>query len=137
MFQNSRLLPFASAYDNVSLAAVNAGVAAGELADRIGELLNTLQMEPHRDKRPGELSGGMRQRIALARGLVHRPALVLADEPTAALDRHNGRMVVELLVEHSRLRQAGLIVVTHVESLSEYFDRVIRLREGSLMEAAR
>ena len=137
VFQNSRLLPFASAYDNVALAAANAGVPSAELDGRIHGLLTAVKMERHRDKRPAELSGGMRQRIALARALVHQPVLVLADEPTAALDRHTGRTVVDLLLEHSRSQAAGLIVVTHDEHLSDGFDRVIRLNEGALTEDAR
>lgn len=137
VFQNSRLLPFASAYDNVALAAANAGVPSVELEGRILGLLTAVKMDRHQDKLPAELSGGMRQRIALARALVHQPVLVLADEPTAALDRHTGRTVVDLLLEHSRSQAAGLIVVTHDEHLSDGFDRVIRLNEGALTEEAR
>ena len=91
-------------------------------------------MTQHRDKKAAVLSGGQRQRVAVARALLHRPAVVLADEPTAALGWEIGQVVVNLLTHHAREEGAGLLVVTHDMRLVPMFDRVFEMEKGEVKE---
>jgi putative ABC transport system ATP-binding protein len=134
VFQHSQLLPFLNVADNLRAVARNSGVDRACLAQRIEETTTRLGIERLLRRRPNELSGGQRQRVAIARAILHRPRVVLADEPTAALDWPTGRATVELLVEQTRRAQAVLIAVTHDQRLIPFFDRVLDIDSGKVQE---
>jgi putative ABC transport system ATP-binding protein len=134
VFQHAQLLPFLTLEENVRLVGRNAGLREPELGRRVLELLGRLDLGGVRSKCPGHTSGGQQQRAAVARALVHRPAVILADEPTAALDWQRGEEVVRLLTEHARHDGAALVAVTHDTRLVGQFERVLRLSEGRLFE---
>jgi putative ABC transport system ATP-binding protein len=134
IFQFFNLLDDLTVFDNVLLPAQLAGIGAGEARARADELLESLHIERHRDAYPARLSGGERQRVAIARALVNRPALLLADEPTGALDSSTGEEIGALL---SRLHEAGLslVLVTHNPELAaRYAQRTVELIDGRVAE---
>lgn len=131
VFQSHNLQPFMTAVENVSFQLALAGrTNADEHAD---VLLNRLGLAHARDKFPDQLSGGERQRVAVARALVHRPALLLADEPTGALDQGNSSIVMDLLEEAQHAVGATLIVITHDLVIAHRLERVIALRDGRVI----
>ncbi len=132
VFQHSQLLPFLTVRENLEVVGRNAGVAGVALKERIDGLLERLEMAEHGAKKAAVLSGGQRQRVAVARALIHKPAVVLADEPTAALGWEIGQVVVKLLIQHAREEGAGLLVVTHDMRLMPMFDRVWSMDRGEL-----
>jgi putative ABC transport system ATP-binding protein len=134
VFQHAQLLPFLSVADNLAVVGRNAGLPPKRLADRIDALLDRLDITAMRDKKPGQLSGGQRQRVAIARAVLHRPPILLADEPTAALDWHNGEIAIRLLVEQARAEGAMLLTVTHDSRLVPLFGRILRIEGGRLSE---
>jgi putative ABC transport system ATP-binding protein len=134
VFQHAQLLPFLSLEENVCLVGRNAGLPESELARRVDDLLERLDIAGLRRKRPDQASGGQRQRFAIARALIHRPSILLADEPTAALDWANGEAVVRLLTEQARHEGAALLTVTHDTRLVSRFERVLTLDAGRLRE---
>lgn len=134
VFQHAQLLPFLTVEENLALVARNAGMTARAVAARIATLLDQLGLSALRDKRPGQLSGGQRQRVAIARALLHEPAVVLADEPTAALDWTHGSGVIDLLVTQARQAGSALLVVTHDTRLIPRFDRVFAMAQGCLVQ---
>jgi putative ABC transport system ATP-binding protein len=132
IFQFFNLLDDMTVADNVLLPAQLAGLPAAKARARADELLAALRIESHRDAYPARLSGGERQRVAIARALVNRPALLLADEPTGALDTATGLQIGELLLD---LHSSGqtLILVTHNPDLAaRYARRVIELVDGTV-----
>lgn len=134
IFQHAQLLPFLTIEDNLAIIGRNAGMAEADIAQRLDNLLDRLELKTMRHKFPPQLSGGQRQRVAIARALLHRPSIVLADEPTAALDWHTGKTVVELLLEQARMEQAVLVVVTHDTRMLPLFDRILSIADGILSE---
>jgi ABC-type lipoprotein export system ATPase subunit len=136
VFQHAQLLPFLTVEDNLLVTARNAGSAGKPLNERMREMLDRLEILSHSRKKPDQLSGGQRQRVAIARAILHRPPVVLADEPTAALDWENGERVVKLLTAMTRSEGAALITVTHDTRLVPMFDRVLRIDGGELREGA-
>ena len=134
VFQHAQLLPFLSAQDNVVLTAQNTGLSITAARQRTAELFKHLNIEWLAHKKPGLLSGGQRQRVAIARALVHSPAVVLADEPTAALDWKHGQAVIDLLIEQTREVGAALVVVCHDQRLIPRFDRVLHIDNGRIVE---
>jgi putative ABC transport system ATP-binding protein len=133
IFQFFNLLEDLTVQDNVLLPAQLAGVSRGQARARAGELLARLGIERCRDSYPGRLSGGERQRVAIARALVNFPALLLADEPTGAVDTATGEEIGRLLLE---LNQEGqtLVLVTHSPELaSRYAERTVRLVDGRVV----
>ena len=134
VFQHAQLLPFLSAVENVEFVARNAGMERGEIGERVGDIFDRLGIASHAGKYPRELSGGQRQRVAIARGIVHRPEVVLADEPTAALDWKVGQQVIEMLVQQTRESGVALLVVTHDHRLERYFDRHCEIVGGRMRE---
>jgi lipoprotein-releasing system ATP-binding protein len=134
VFQDHYLLPQCSLLENVLLPAVAAGPVAQPTIDRAAALLERVGLSERLDHHPGELSGGERQRAALARALVNRPALLLADEPTGNLDRASADRVGELLLELQQQEQMMLIVVTHSRRLAARMARQAELDDGVLRE---
>ena len=131
VFQADNLLPFLTARENVALGlAMQPG--RGDDA-RCSALLEHLGLADEADKLPDQLSGGQRQRVALARALVHRPRLVLADEPTGSLDGESSELVIELLLAAQRETPTTLVVVTHDATLAQQLDSVVRLSDGRLV----
>jgi ABC-type lipoprotein export system ATPase subunit len=128
------LLPFLTVRENLEIVGRNAGLGTTERVERIEALLGRLEMLTHQDKKAAVLSGGQRQRVAVARALLHRPAVVLADEPTAALGWEIGQVVVDLLTCHAREQGAALLVVTHDMRLVPRFDRRFEIEGGNFRE---
>jgi putative ABC transport system ATP-binding protein len=135
IFQFFNLLDDMTVADNVLLPAQLAGVSTAEARARLDELLATLRITQHKNAYPARLSGGERQRVAIARALVNRPPLLLADEPTGALDTATGEEIGELLLDLNRAGQT-LILVTHDPVLAaRYAKRVIRIVDGQIAAA--
>ena len=132
VFQSDNLQPFLTAVENVSLAL--ALVSRTEGYERSTDLLAALGLGAAADKYPDQLSGGERQRVAVARALVHRPRLILADEPTGSLDTENSIAVIDLLAAAQAEAGATLIVITHDLSIAARLDRRIGLRDGKVVE---
>ncbi len=132
IFQFFNLLDDLTVADNILLPAQLAGMRRSQARARAGELLTTLHIERHRDAYPGRLSGGERQRVAIARALVNRPALLLADEPTGALDTATGEEIGRLLLELNRSGQTLVMVTHNPELAARYTQRVIRLLDGRI-----
>jgi putative ABC transport system ATP-binding protein len=130
VFQFFNLLNNLTALDNVMIPAQLAGAGAGDARRRAADLLERLEMADYRNQYPARLSGGQRQRIAIARALVNNPALLLADEPTGALDSRAGEQVMTILTELNRSGQT-VVLVTHDERLARAnASRVVRLIDG-------
>jgi putative ABC transport system ATP-binding protein len=137
IFQFFNLLDDLTVLDNVMLPARLAGIRRARARARAMELLAALRIKPHRDAYPARLSGGERQRVAIARALVNRPALLLADEPTGAVDTATGDEIGALLKDLNASGQT-LILVTHSPELAErYTSRAVRLVDGRVAAAAR
>jgi putative ABC transport system ATP-binding protein len=136
VFQHAQLLPFLTVEDNLRVIGQNAGLARGELGLRIQTLLDRLEIAPLRYKRPHQLSGGEQQRVAIARALLHRPPILLADEPTAALDWQHGEAAIRLLLEQAQAEGALVLAVTHDPRLLPLFRRRLRIEQGLVYEGA-
>lgn len=136
IFQKSNLIPFLSARENVQVALELAGWRSGKARQRALELLDYLGVAERADNMPTALSGGQQQRVAVARALANRPSIILADEPTAALDRNRGRQVMELFAKVAHEQNAGVIVVTHDERTLEVFDTLFEMEDGVIRPAA-
>jgi putative ABC transport system ATP-binding protein len=130
VFQAGNLLPFLTVVENVSLGLALTG-SSGE-CERSVAMLDELGLGDDLEKLPDQLSGGMRQRVALARALIHRPRLILADEPTGSLDDDNSAVVIDLLLAAERRERATLVVVTHDPAVAARFDRTVHLRDGRI-----
>ena len=134
VFQAANLQPFLTALENVELQLALSGSRPG--CGDARELLGQLGLQRHADKLPDQLSGGQRQRVAIARALVHRPRLILADEPTGSLDEDNSRAIVDLLLTaQGAAGGATLVVVTHDPAVAARLARTSRLRDGRLEHA--
>lgn len=132
VFQKANLIPFLNAVENVQVALEINDVPPRAARRRSLELLEYLGVADRASNLPDALSGGQQQRIAVARALANEPNLILADEPTAALDGHRGRQVMELFRKVAHERGAGVIVVTHDHRALDVFDRVIEMEDGRL-----
>jgi len=137
IFQAHNLLPFLNAWENVAVAQILAGVTATQAKLRALELLDYLGVERRKDAMPGQLSGGEAQRIAIARALSNDPRIILADEPTAALDSQRAGIVMDLLRKVAVERRTAVIVVTHDEKIFNRFDHIHSLRDGALEVSGR
>ena len=132
VFQEHHLLPQCSVLENVLIPTVADGPTRAESLDRAKMLLDRVGLSDRTDHRPGELSGGERQRTALARALINRPTLLLADEPTGNLDRTTAAEVGHLLLELQQQEQMMLVIVTHSERLAAMMGRQLELDDGRL-----
>ena len=138
IFQTHNLLDSLTIHQNVQMALQLGGIKKKEASNRISAVLDRVGLGEHESKYPGQLSGGQKQRAGIARALVNRPRVVLADEPTASLDKQSGRDVVELIQELAREDGAAVILVTHDNRILDVADRILHLEDGrmkSLSEA--
>lgn len=134
VYQFHHLLPEFSARENIILPQMIAGVDKEKAGQRADELLDLIQLSARGHHRPSQLSGGEQQRIAIARALANRPALLIADEPTGNLDPHTADHVFEVLQHVANHQKLGLLMATHNHDLAGRMDRVCELSEGQLVQ---
>lgn len=134
VFQAFYLVPTLSALENVGLPGVFLGMSRGERHERAARLLTALGMGDRMDHRPSQLSGGQQQRVAIARALFNQPPIIMADEPTGALDSKTGQNVMRLLRNLCDRQKKTVIVVTHDASIEQYADRMVRLKDGCIID---
>ena len=135
VFQSFHLLPRESALENVALPLIYAGVKKAEREKRAAAALERVGLADRVDFKPTQLSGGQKQRVAIARAMVNNPKILLADEPTGALDSKSGKQIMELF---DRLNEEGvtIVMITHDAKIASYAKRVIRIIDGEIEEAA-
>ena len=131
VFQTFNLLPRLTALENVALPLVYAGVSRTERLDRAAEVLDRVGLTSRMKHKPNELSGGQRQRVAVARALVNRPSILLADEPTGNLDSKTSIDIMNLFAD-IHAQGNTIVLVTHEEEIARYAHRIVRLRDGSI-----
>jgi len=132
IFQFHNLLPFLDATDNVAIVLKLTGVDIGRARKRAIELLDYLEVGHRKNAMPSQLSGGEAQRVAIARALANSPRIILADEPTAALDSKRAGIVMDLMRKLAMEQDAAIIAVTHDEKIFDRFDHIFELRDGRL-----
>jgi putative ABC transport system ATP-binding protein len=136
IFQGFNLFPTLTALQNVALALDLKGVAGRAARHRAGELLEQVGLGAKVDAYPGDLSGGQKQRVAIARALAADPGIVLADEPTAALDSSSGHTVMALMQRLAHARDRAVVIVTHDSRMLGYADRIVHIEDGQIDAAA-
>ncbi len=131
VFQTFNLLPRQTALDNVALPLIYAGLSPSQRKERASQVLEQVGLSDRMDHRPNQLSGGQRQRVAVARALVNKPSIILADEPTGNLD---SKTSVEIMGLFQEIQEAGntVILVTHEEDIAQHSHRIIRLKDGMI-----
>ncbi|NLK30568.1 MAG: ABC transporter ATP-binding protein [Aminobacterium colombiense] len=134
VFQAPYLIPFLDVTDNVALLPMLAGKPNAEARQQAIELLKALDVEHRAKAMPSQLSGGEQQRVAIARGLVNRPPVILADEPTAPLDSERALAVIRILNDMAQRFETAVIVVTHDEKIIPTFKRIYHIRDGVTYE---
>jgi putative ABC transport system ATP-binding protein len=134
VFQAPYLIPFLNVTDNVALLPMLAGIPNDEARRRALELLTALDVQHRAMAMPAQLSGGEQQRVAIARGLVNRPPVILADEPTAPLDSVRAMSVIRILNDMAKRFETAIIVVTHDEKIIPTFKRIYHIRDGITQE---
>jgi putative ABC transport system ATP-binding protein len=137
VFQQFNLLPRYDAMRNVEMPMIYAGLPDNERHDKALHLLNTLGLQQHTRKKPTQMSGGQQQRVAIARALANNPELILADEPTGALDSKTSKEVIELLVQLNREKGITVVIVTHDPHIAQHCDRTILFADGRIVEDTR
>ncbi len=136
IFQNHNLLGFLTARQNVAMSLeLDPSTPEAERLERAGAMLAAVGLSGHEDKPPSKLSGGQRQRVAIARALVGHPGLVLADEPTAALDKVSGGEVAHLLRDIAKSRGTPILMVTHDPRILDIADRIVTMEDGRIVES--
>lgn len=133
IFQAYNLIPFLTAVENVMVSLSLNGIKGKEARIRAAALLDKLMLGRVKKNYPSELSGGETQRVAIARALANRPKVILADEPTAALDTANGRNVMDLLKKLAMENNSAIMVVTHDSRMIEGFDRIYEIHDGRII----
>ncbi len=134
IFQSHNLIPFLNVRENVTLVPLMNGVSDKEANAHARELLEYLGVGEKEEKMPSQLSGGQSQRVAIARSLANNPKIILADEPTAALDSQRALSVMELLRKLAHEQDVAIVVVTHDERMLPLFDRILRVEDGVVRE---
>ena len=134
VFQNFNLLPVLTAYENVEYPLLLLKIPAAERRDRTTAMLASVGLSDKHDHRPNQLSGGQKQRVAIARALVKKPALVLADEPTANLDTHTGAEIIALMRRVQEEHAASFVFSTHDPQLISHADETFVIRDGELAD---
>lgn len=132
VFQFHQLLPEFTALENVMIPAFIAGVSSKEAAERAVEILNFMGLAERASHKPNELSGGEKQRVAVARALINRPAVILADEPSGSLDTRNKEELHQLFFDLRTQLEQTFVIVTHDEGLSKITDRTIHMLDGTI-----
>ena len=132
VFQNFNLLPKLNAVQNVELPLAYAGVEASVRRERAVRALQRVKLADRMYHKPSELSGGQRQRVAIARALVTNPGILLADEPTGALDSKTGRLVMDLFHKLNREQGKTIILITHEQEIANYAIRNVYIKDGSI-----
>lgn len=135
VFQNFNLIPRSNALKNVELPMLYAKVSRKEREERAKILLEAVDMKERMSHAPSELSGGQKQRVAIARAMANNPDIILADEPTGALDSETGRQVMDLFRKLNEEEKRTIVVITHNLELAEEADRIYRMKDGMLEEA--
>lgn len=134
VFQLHNLIPYLTVRENILIPAVASGMPDAEAGKRLDELLELLQMSHRRDHRMQDLSGGERQRTSIGRALIHRPKVLLADEPTGALDETTGDKVFAALSELARKVGVTVVIATHERRFAQACDRIFQVRQGIVKE---
>lgn len=134
VFQNFNLIPRSNALKNVELPMTYAGVQKKERTERAERLLEIVEMKDRMNHLPNELSGGQKQRVAIARAMANDPDIILADEPTGALDSKTGRTVMDLFHKLNEVEKRTIIVITHNLELAEEATRIYKMNDGNLEE---
>ena len=137
IFQSYNLLPVLTALENVELPLLVAGATPKDARTRAQEMLEAVDLADFARHKPSELSAGQQQRVAVARALVNRPAIVWADEPTGNLDSDTSAQIMQLLHAMNRTNRQTFVVVTHDPAISGYADRTLRMRNGQIVEEVR
>ena len=133
VFQNFNLIGRTSALKNVELPMLYAGVPAEERTKRAKELLSKVGMESRMNHMPNELSGGQKQRVAIARSLVNNPSIILADEPTGALDSETSAMVMDIFNDLNKNQGKTIILITHSKEIAEQCPRIVTIKDGEII----
>jgi len=136
VFQGFNLFPTLTAGENVELMLDLKGVSAGAAKKRAQELLDQVGLGAKYRSFPSDLSGGQKQRVAIARALAGDPGIILADEPTAALDSHSGRNVMEMMTDLAHKRGRAVVIVTHDSRVLDFADRIVRIEDGAIAESS-
>lgn len=136
VFQNFNLIPRTNALKNVELPMLYAGVSQRERTKRAKELLELVDMQERMYHQPNELSGGQKQRVAIARAMANDPAIILADEPTGALDSRTGHLVMDLFHRLHQQQHKTIVLITHNSDLAAETQRRLIMRDGTLSEEA-
>jgi putative ABC transport system ATP-binding protein len=134
IFQFFALIPTLTAYENVEMPLLLSGLGGSERRKRVTDLLAAVDLADRGHHRPDQLSGGQQQRVAIARALVTKPALILADEPTANLDTPNGKQVMEIMTRLNQETGVTFVFATHDPRVIQYARRVVTLRDGLIVE---
>ena len=132
VFQDGQLVPELPANENVALPLMLAGASRRSAIKEADSWLTKVGLESERKRRPGEMSGGQAQRVAMARALASSPSVVFADEPTGALDQATGHEIMQILTTTARMSGATLVVVTHDPNVAAWCDRLIEIRDGRI-----
>ena len=133
VFQTFNLIPRSTALKNVELPMLYSGMGRKERLERAENLLKLVGMEDRMTHVPNELSGGQKQRVAIARALANEPSIILADEPTGALDSSTGRLVMDLFHKVHELEGKTIVFITHNQELAEETERIITLKDGNIV----
>ena len=134
VFQNFNLIGRTSALKNVELPMLYAGISSKKRTERAIELLKKVGMEERCNHQPNELSGGQKQRVAIARSLANDPSIILADEPTGALDSETSRIVMDIFHELNIKQKKTIILITHSKELAEECPRIITIKDGRIID---
>ena len=133
VFQTFNLIPRASALKNVELPMLYAGVSKKERTKRAKELLEMVEMQDRSSHKPNELSGGQKQRVAIARAMANDPSIILADEPTGALDSKTGHLVMDIFHKLHKEEGKTIVLITHSPELAAETERIITISDGSII----
>jgi putative ABC transport system ATP-binding protein len=134
VFQLHNLLPNLSVLENVEIPLIPTKLSQSEKEKRALQYVEAVGLLDKKDSKPNKLSGGQRQRVAIARALVNNPSIILADEPTGALDSKTGRMVLDILIELHEKYNVTLIIVTHDNDIANLAERRIKIKDGQIIE---